>query len=220
MNSNLERDKYLDEAIKEIHKQIDKRAGETKDLQKETRAATVGSNRMIVMLEGRIDTLEEDESVFQTQLDSLAEKACHCVDRVVPVQKREPDVVFFDPHPDLLLSEGTNYSSRAPSELEYITPPLGTIMPLRPVIDDDMEDVASPSGPCACSTSLSSDQENNRPISPLVEVPRVALDPIDSTIVMRQDQVVRRVEALETKLRTHVSHSGRKTYTGCTEHFL
>ena len=29
---------------------------------------------------------------------------------------------------------------------------------------------------------------------------------------MRQDQVVRWVEALETKLHTHVSCSGRKTY--------
>jgi len=214
VNSNLERDKYVDEAIKEIHKWIDKRAGETKDLKQETRAATAGSNRMIVMLEERLDTLEEDESIFQTQLDSLAEKACHCVDRIVPVQKREPDVVFFNPPPDLLSSEGTNHSSRAPSELEYVTPPLGTDIPLRPISVTEMVEVAPASEACACSASWSSDQENERPVSPLIEVPRVALDPIDSTIVMRQDQVVRRVEALETKLRTHVSHSGRKTYQG------
>ena len=85
------------------------------------------------MLEGRIDVLDEDAATFQVQLDSLAEKACHCVDRIVPVQKREPDVVYFNPHPDLLSSEGTNHSSRAPSELEYVTPPLGTSIPLRPI---------------------------------------------------------------------------------------
>jgi len=123
----MECDKYLDEAIKEIHKRIDKRAGETKDLKEETRAATAGSNRMIVMLEERVDTLEEDESIFQTQLDSLAEKACHCVDRIVSVQQREPDAVFFNPRPDLLSSEGTNHSSRAPSELEYLTPTGGEV---------------------------------------------------------------------------------------------
>jgi len=87
-------------------------------------------------------------------------------------------------------------------------------MPLRQVTDDEMEDAAPPSKPCVCSTSQSSDQENERPASPLVEVPRVPLDPIDSTIVMCQDQVVRRVEALEMKLCTHVSRTGRKTYQG------
>jgi len=214
VGSNIERDKYLDKAIKEIHERIDKRAGETKDLKRETRAASVGSNQMIGMLEGCIDTLEEDESIFQTQLDSLAEKACHCVDRIVPVQKHEPDVVFFNPRPDLLSSEGTNHSSQAPSELEYVTPPLGTDIPRHPISVTEMVEVAPASEACACSASRSSDQENERPVSPLIEVPRVALDPIDSTIVMRQDQVVRRVKALETKHRTHVSRSGRKTYQG------
>ena len=36
MNSNLERDRYLDKAINDIHERIDKRAGEMKDLKKET----------------------------------------------------------------------------------------------------------------------------------------------------------------------------------------
>ena len=67
--------------------------------------------------------MDEDAATFQVQLDSLADKACHCVDRIVPVQKRKPDVVFFNPRPDLLSSEGTNHSSRAPLELEYVTPP-------------------------------------------------------------------------------------------------
>ena len=147
-------------------------------------------------------------------LDFLVERMCHCVNRIVPVQERELDIVFFNPRADLLLSEGTNYSSWAPSELEYITPPLGMIMPLCPVSDNEMGDVTSPSGPYTCSTSQSSDQENNQPASPLVEVPRVPLDPIDSTIVMRQNQVVYRVKVLETKLYTHVSRSGRKTYQG------
>ena len=93
--------------------------------------------------------------------------------------------------------------------------PLGTIMPLHQVTNNVIEDAAPSSGPCACSSSWTSNQENNRPASPLIEVPRVPLDLIDSTIVMRQDQVVRQVEALETKLRTHVSRTGRKTYQGC-----
>jgi len=130
VNSNLERDRYLDKAIKNIHEQIDKRAGETKDLKKEMRASIHGNNQGIEMLEGRIDILDEDAATFQIQLDSLAEKACHCIDKIIPVQKRKPDVVFFNPHADLLSSEGTNHSSQAPSELEYVTPPLGTIMPL------------------------------------------------------------------------------------------
>ena len=79
---------------------------------------------------------------------------------------------------------------------------LGTSIPLRPISVSEMVDIAPASEACACSASRSSDQENERPVSPLVEVPRVALDPIDSTIVMRQDQVVCWVEALETKLRT------------------
>jgi len=214
VKSNLECDKYLDKAIDDIHQRIDKRSGETKDLKKEMRASVLGNNQGIEMLEGRIDVLDKDAATFQVQLDSLAEKACHCVDRIVPVQKREPDVVYFNPRPNLLSSEGTNHSSRAPSELEYVTPPLGTSIPLRQVTDDEMEYVAPSSGPCACSTSQTSDQENDHPTSPLVEVLRVPLDPIDLSIVMRQDQVVRRVEALETKLRTHVSCTGRKTYQG------
>ena len=44
MNSNLERDRYLDKVIKDIHEQIDKRAGETKDLKKEMRASVLGNN--------------------------------------------------------------------------------------------------------------------------------------------------------------------------------
>ena len=39
VNSNLERDRVLDKAIKDVHKWIDKRAGETKDLKKEMRAS-------------------------------------------------------------------------------------------------------------------------------------------------------------------------------------
>ena len=152
---------------------------------------------------------------FCAPSDSLADKACHCVDRIIPVQKHEPDVIFFNPCPDLLSSEGTNHSSRAPLELEYVTPPLGTSIPLCPISVSEMVDVAPASEACACCASRSSDQENEHPVSPLVEVPRVALDPINSTIVMRQDQVVRWVEALEMKLRTHVSRSGRKTYQGC-----
>ena len=215
MNSNLECDWYLDKAINNIHERIDKRAGETKDLKKEMRASVQGTNQMVEMLEGWVDTLDEDAATFQIQLDSLAEKACHCVNKIIPVQKREPDVIFFNPCADLLSSEGSNHSSRVPSELEYVTPPLGTIMPLRQVTDDEMEDAAPSSGPCACSSSWTSDQENEHPASPLVEVPWVPLDPIDSTIIMCQDQVVRQVEALETKLRTHVSRTGRKTYQGC-----
>jgi len=123
------------------------------------------------MLEGWIDVLDKDAATFQIQMDSLLEKACHCIDRIVPVQKHEPDVIFFNPHPDLLSSEGTNHSSRVPSELEYVAPPLGMIMPLRQVTNSEMEDAASPSGPCACSTSRSSDEENDCSASPLVEVP-------------------------------------------------
>jgi len=151
VKSNLERDKYLDKAIDDIHQRIDKRSGETKDLKKEMRASVLENNQGIEMLEGQIDVLDEDAATFQVQLDSLAEKACHCVDRIVPVQKREPDIVFFNPRPDLLSSEGTNHSSRAPSELEYVTPPLGMSIPLRQVTDDEMECVAPSSGPCACS---------------------------------------------------------------------
>jgi len=219
VKSNLERDKYLDKAINDIHERIDKQAGETKDLKKEMRDSVRENNQGVKMLEGRIDILDEDAATFQIQLDSLADKACRCVDKIVPVQKCELDVVFFNPRSDLLSSEGTNHSSRAPSELEYVTPPLGTIMPLRQVTDDEMEDAVPSSGPCACSSSRTSNQENERPASPLVEVPRVPLDLIDSTIIMRQDQVVRRVEALETKLRTHVSctHWGQRgTYPGDT----
>ena len=112
-----------------------------------------GIHKMIEILENHLDSLDDDLSMFQVQLDSLAEKSCHCVERIVPVQDCEPDQVFFNPCADLLSSEGTNHSSRAPLELEYITPPLGTIVPLCAVFDDEMEDVASPSGPCACSTS-------------------------------------------------------------------
>jgi len=161
------------------------------------------------------DSLEEDASTFQVLLDSVIERACHCVDKIVLAQECELDQVFFNPRADLLSSEGMNHSSRAPSELEYVTPPLGTIMPLHPVSDDEMGEVTSSSGPCACSVPQSSDQENECPASPLVEVPQVPLDPIDLTIVMRQDQVVRRVEALGTKLHTHVSQSGHGTYQGC-----
>ena len=158
-----------------------------KDLKREMRASVLGCNQGIEMLEGRIDVLDEDVATFQIQMDSLAEKACHCVNRIVPVQKREPDVVFFNPRLDLLLSEGTNHSSWAPSELEYVTPPLGAIRTIHLITNDEVEDASSPSRPCACSTSRSSDEEGVHPASPLVEVPSVPLDPIDSTLVMRQD---------------------------------
>ena len=83
------------------------------------------------------------------------ERACHCVDKIVPVQECEPDQVFFNPRADILLSEWMNHSSRAPLELEYVTPPLGTIMPLCPVSNNEMGEVTSSSGPCACSVILS-----------------------------------------------------------------
>jgi len=68
VNSNLEHDRYLDKAIKDVHKRIDKRAGETKDLKKEMRASVLGNNQGIEMLEGRIDVLDEDAATFQIQL--------------------------------------------------------------------------------------------------------------------------------------------------------
>ena len=120
MKLNLERDKYLDKAIDDIHQRIDKRSGEMKDLKKEMRASVLGNNQGIEMLEGRIDVLDKDAATFQVQLDSLAEKACHCVDRIVPVQKREPDTVFFNPCPDLLSSKGTNHSSRAAAAAQHL----------------------------------------------------------------------------------------------------
>jgi len=153
VDSDLKRNKYVDKAFKDVHERIDKQAGEIKDLKKETRVASVRTNQMVEMLEGQIDVLDEDAATFQIQMDSLAEKACHCVDRIVPVQKHEPDVVFFNPCPDLLLLEGTNHSSQAPSELEYVTPPLGTIIPRHPISIEGMVDVVPFSEACACSAS-------------------------------------------------------------------
>jgi len=123
---------------------------------------------MVVDLEGCVDSMEEDASTFQVLLDSVAERACHCVDKVILVQDHKPDQVFFNPCADLLSSEGMNHSSQAPLELEYITP-LGTIVPLHPASDDEMGEVTSSSGPCACSIPRSSNQENECPASPLID---------------------------------------------------
>ena len=94
MDLDLKCDKYIDKAFKDVHEQIDKRAGEIKDLKKEMRASALGFNQSVEMLEGQIDVLDKDAATFQIQMDSLLEKACHCIDRIVPVQKCEPDVVF------------------------------------------------------------------------------------------------------------------------------
>ena len=104
---------------------------------------------------------------------------------------------------------GSNHSSQALSELEYVTPPLRMVLPLHLVTNKKMEDVdlnnvRSSSGPYACSVHWSSNQENEQP-EPLREMPSVPLDLIDRMIVMRQDQVVHWVKALETKLQTRVS---------------
>jgi len=142
---DLERDGHINKALKDVNKQVDKRAGEIKDLWKEMRESLQGIRKMTEMLEGQIDVLNEDAATFQVQLDSLAEKVCHCVDRIVLVQEHKPDTVFFNPCADLLSSAGTNHSSWVPSELEYVTPPLGMIMPLHPVSNNEMGDVASSS---------------------------------------------------------------------------
>ena len=86
-------------------------------------------------------------------------------------------------------SEGSNYLGLEP--LEYHTPPVGTVLPLQLVPDQEMSDIdpnnmGSSSRHCACTVHASSNQENEH-LGPLMELPVVPLDPIDATIVMHQN---------------------------------
>lgn len=94
-----------------------------------------------------IETLKEQASEFVVQLDSLANKVCHCSEHPVPIingGEGTADLLFVLEYAKLcpvtpVSSEGSNHLDLEP--LEYHTPPVGTILPLQLVPDQEMSNV-------------------------------------------------------------------------------